>query len=200
MDEATKARIFEPFFTTKEIGKGTGLGLATVYGIVKQAKGWVAVDSRPGAGATFRVLLPRADGEAAAEPPAAGGPRPTGSETILLVEDEEKLRDLARRVLETAGYTVLTCADGKAGIDASRLYSGRIDLLLTDLVMPMIHGRQLAAIVRHDRPAVKVLFMSGYTESTVAGLGGLGQGDELLDKPFVPDDLTRKVREMLDRK
>ncbi len=199
MDEATQARIFEPFFTTKEVGKGTGLGLATVYGNVKQARGWVAVDSRPGEGATFRVFLPRAAGAAEAAKPAAAGPRPTGSETVLLVEDEPALRDMAKRVLEGAGYMVLACPDGRAGMEASRRYSGPIDLLITDLVMPVVNGRQLAAALKQERSGLRVLFVSGYTESIVANLGGLEMGEELLDKPFVPDDLTRKVREMLDR-
>jgi two-component system, cell cycle sensor histidine kinase and response regulator CckA len=201
MDEATKARIFEPFFTTKEIGKGTGLGLATVYGNVKQARGWVAVDSRPGAGATFRVFLPRAEGaaDAAVVPPPAQE-RPRGSETVLLVEDEPALRDLTRRILESAGYTVLTCSDGKAAVEASHHFSGKIDLLVTDLVMPVVNGRQLAETLKAERRRLRVLFMSGYTDSTLAKLGGLMADEDLLDKPFVPDELARKVRQMLDRK
>jgi PAS domain S-box-containing protein len=201
MDAATRARIFEPFFTTKEVGKGTGLGLATVYGNVKQAKGWVAVDSRVGEGSSFRIFLPRAEGTAdVIISPMPAEPRQRGSETILLVEDEPSLRDLARRALESAGYTVLSCPDGQAAAEASRHYSGPIDLVVTDLVMPVMNGRQLAGELRRNRPGLPVLFMSGYTESTVANLGGLDSGEELLDKPFVPDDLTGKVREMLDRK
>jgi PAS domain S-box-containing protein len=200
MDAATRARIFEPFFTTKEIGKGTGLGLATVYGNVKQAKGWVTVDSRPGAGSSFRVFLPRAEGQAvAAVSPMPAEPQPRGSETILLVEDEAALRELARRALESAGYTVLSCPDGQAALEASRHYSGPIDLVVTDLVMPLMNGRHLAAELRGQRPGLPVLFMSGYSESTLANLSGPLPGEELLDKPFLPDDLTKKVREMLDR-
>jgi signal transduction histidine kinase/ActR/RegA family two-component response regulator len=201
MDAATQARIFEPFFTTKEVGKGTGLGLATVYGNVKQAKGWVAVESKPGAGSTFRAYLPRALGSAEVTPEANGYARPrTGTETILLVEDEPPLRDLAKRALEGAGYTVLACPDGKAAVEAARRFSGPIDLVVTDLVMPAMNGRQLAAMLMAERPGLPVLLMSGYSESIVANLSGMLPEEEMLDKPFVPDDLTRKVREMLDRK
>jgi PAS domain S-box-containing protein len=201
MDEATKARIFEPFFTTKPIGKGTGMGLAIVYGNVKQAHGWIAVDSRPEMGTTFRVFLPRAEGSIVRESaPAPALERSRGSETILLVEDEPPLRDLARRTLEAAGYTVLACGDGRAAMEASRHFTGPIDLLLTDLIMPIVNGRELAALIKPERPGIRVLFMSGYTESTVANLGPLEGGEELLDKPFLPVDLTKKVREMLDRK
>jgi PAS domain S-box-containing protein len=200
MDDATKARIFDPFFTTKEVGKGTGLGLATVYGNVKQAKGWVTVESRMGSGSTLRVYLPRAEGPVEPEGPT---PAPllvqSGTETVLLVEDEAALRDLAKRALEAAGYTVLACPDGRAAIEASRTFSGPIHLVVTDLVMPRMNGRELAAMLKQDRPRLKVLFMSGYSDSTLAGLS-LDGLEELLDKPFVGDDLARKVREMLDRK
>jgi PAS domain S-box-containing protein len=200
MDADTKARIFEPFFTTKDVGKGTGLGLATVYGIVKQAKGWVSVDSRPGAGATFRVFLPRAEGEAESASHSADAPTRGGTETVLLVEDEQALKDLAKRALESAGYTVLACVDGRAAIEASRHYTGPIDLLVTDLVMPLMNGRHLAALLRQERPAMKVMLMSGYTDSILVNLSGPVPGEEMLDKPFVPSELTRKVRDMLDRK
>jgi two-component system, cell cycle sensor histidine kinase and response regulator CckA len=201
MDAATRARIFEPFFTTKEVGKGTGLGLATVYGNVKQAKGWVTVDSKPGAGSTFRVFLPRIEGPVEAEisPPAAE-PRSRGSETILLVEQEPALRDLARRALEAAGYTVLSCPDGQAALEASRHYSGPIDLVVTDLVMPWMDGRHLGAALRVQRPDLPVLLMSGYSESLVANLSSPLPDEELLDKPFLPDDLTKKVRAILGQK
>jgi PAS domain S-box-containing protein len=201
MDAATQARIFEPFFTTKEIGKGTGLGLATVYGNVKQAKGWVALESQIGVGSTFRVYLPRAEGAAdAAIVPAPSTAPSTGSETILLVEDEPPLRDLAKRTLESAGYTVLSCADGRAAVEASRHYSGPIDLLVSDLVMPVMNGRHLAAILKQLRPQLCVLFMSGYSDSTLANLSGPEPGEELLDKPFLPDELTRKIRDILDHR
>ncbi len=200
MDAATRSRIFEPFFTTKEVGKGTGLGLATVYGNVKQAKGWVTVDSKPGEGSSFRVHIPQAQGEVEAIISSSPAQlRPRGSETILLVEDEPPLRDLARRALETSGYTVLSCSDGRAAVEASRHFSGPIDLVVTDLVMPLMNGRQLAGVLSRQRPEIRVLLMSGYSESTLANLSGSLPGEELLDKPFVPDDLTRKVRQMLDR-
>jgi CheY-like chemotaxis protein len=200
MDDATKARIFEPFFTTKEVGKGTGLGLATVYGIIKQANGWVSVDSRPGGGATFRVYLPRTAGQAEEAPgPQSPAAASRGSETILLVEDESAVRDLAKRTLEAAGYTVLTCPDGKTAEEASRRYTGTIDLLVTDLIMPFVNGRQLAKTLIRERPGLRVLFMSGYSESVVAGLGPSQSEEELLDKPFVPGDLTRRVRKLLDK-
>jgi PAS domain S-box-containing protein len=200
MDAETKARIFEPFFTTKEVGKGTGLGLATAYGIVKQAKGWLAVDSRPGAGSTFRLFLPRAEGEVDSAEPAAEAPPQVGTETILLVEDEQALKVLAKRALESAGYTVLACPEGRAALEASRYFTGPIDMLITDLVMPLMNGRQLAALLRQERPGMKVLLMSGYTDSVLANLSGPIPGEEMLDKPFVPSELTRKVREMLDRR
>ena len=201
MDAATRARIFEPFFTTKEVGKGTGLGLATVYGNVRQARGWVTVDSQPGEGALF-PRLPPAVGRPGrgARQAGAGAATAARSETILLVEDEAPLRDLARRALEASGFTVLSCPDGKAALEASRHYSGPIDLAVTDLVMPLMTGRQLAGVLKKERPGLGILFMSGYTESTLANLGGLEAGEELLDKPFVPGDLTKKVRAMLDRK
>jgi PAS domain S-box-containing protein len=201
MDATTQARIFEPFFTTKEVGKGTGLGLATVYGIVKQAKGWVAVESSPGAGATFRVFLPRAAGAADPAPFAvhAEPPSPTMTRTILLVEDDSALRDVTKRSLESAGYTVLACPDGRAALEASRRFTGTIDLLVTDLVMPMMTGRQLAVALMQERRKLRVLLMSGYSESILANLSGPLPNEEILDKPFVPNDLTRKVCDLLAR-
>jgi PAS domain S-box-containing protein len=199
MDAETRARLFEPFFTTKEVGKGTGLGLATVYGIVRLAGGWVTVDSRPEEGATFRVYLPRAEGPAEVPRDQSPAARPRGAETLLLVEDEPALRDLAKRVLEGRGYTVLAAPDGEAGLRAARIFSGPIDLLVTDLVMPRMNGRQLAKELKVERPGIRVLFMSGYTDSVLGGLGSFDPGDELLDKPFLPDQLASTVREVLDR-
>jgi PAS domain S-box-containing protein len=201
MDAATQTRIFEPFFTTKEVGKGTGLGLATVYGIVKQAKGWVVVDSRPGAGTTFRVYLPRAEGTAEPAPLVGYAEQPplTATRTVLLVEDDAALRDMSKRALESVGYTVLACPDGRAALEASRRFTGAIDLLITDLVMPLMTGRQLAVALMQERRKVRVLLISGYSESILANLSGPLPCEEILDKPFVPNDLTRKVREILDR-
>jgi CheY-like chemotaxis protein len=200
MDEETRARAFEPFFTTKEVGQGTGLGLATVYGIARAAGGWVTVDSKPGAGAKFRVYLPLAaaapDGAAAAPPAAAA--RPGGAETVLLVEDEPAVRELARRVLEGRGYTVLAAPDGAAALEAARIFSGPIHLLVTDLVMPRVNGLQLSRRLTAERPGLRVLYISGYTDSVLGGLGSFEAGEDLLDKPFTPDQLAAKVREMLD--
>lgn len=202
MDAATRSRIFEPFFTTKPIGKGTGLGLSTVYGNVHQAKGWIAVESEVGAGSTFRVFLPVAPGSADTDTGHTIAKRPAperGSETVLLVEDEQGLRDLARRTLESAGYTVLAAGDGQGGLEASKHYSSSIELLVTDLVMPKMNGRQLAKLLKSQRPKLQVLFMSGYSESTLFVLGSQDEAEDKLEKPFSPNELTRKVREILDR-
>lgn len=199
MDTQVKAHIFEPFFTTKEKGKGTGLGLATVYGIVKQSDGYVWVYSEPGQGTTFKIYLPRV--EAAAEPPA---PKPTppaslrGSETVLLAEDEEAVRNLTRRVLESHGYTVLTAGDGQEALRLADGHAGPIHLLLTDVVMPNMSGRQLAERVVSARPEAKVLYLSGYTDDAIIHHGVLEPGIAFLQKPFTPQGLARKVREVLD--
>jgi nitrogen-specific signal transduction histidine kinase len=200
MDEATRARIFEPFFTTKELGKGTGLGLATVFGIVKQSGGEIQVSSEPGRGCTFRVLLPR-ENDARARPVSASdtGPRARpGSETILLVEDEDALRNAARRVLEQAGYQVLLASNGRVGLEVLAQHSGRIHLLLSDVVMPEMAGDELARQARALEPRMKVLFMSGYSHEAIARYGVLEPGTKLLSKPFTGSDLQRMVREVLD--
>ncbi len=200
MDAATRAQIFEPFFTTKEVGKGTGLGLATVYGIVKQSDGFIEVESEPGRGASFKVYLPRVE-EAVAVPEAAkaSGTRLGGSETVLLVEDDENLRMLAREILTVQGYTVLEAAVPSDALRIHQAHPDRIDLLLTDIVMPEMNGRQLADRLKVARPEMAVLFMSGYTG---AALGERGEVAEftgpLLQKPFTPDGLSRRVRELLD--
>lgn len=202
MDAKTRSRIFEPFFTTKPIGKGTGLGLSTVYGNVHQAKGWITVESEVGAGSTFRVFLPVAPGTADGDAGQAIAKRAAperGSETVLLVEDEQGLRDLARRTLESAGYTVLAAGDGQGGLEASKHYSSSIELLITDLVMPRMNGRQLAKLLKSQRPRLQVLYMSGYSESTLFVLGSQDEAEDKLEKPFSPNELTRKVREILDR-
>ena len=200
MDAATRAQIFEPFFTTKEVGKGTGLGLATVYGIVKQSGGFIEVESEPGRGASFKVYLPRVeDAVAVPEAAKAAGTRPRGSETVLLVEDDESLRMLAREILTVQGYAVLEAASPRDALRIHQTHEGRIDLLLTDVVMPEMNGRQLADHLKVARPEMAVLFMSGYTGAALgAGEGMPELTGQLLQKPFTPDGLTRRVREVLD--
>ena len=199
MSAETQARIFEPFFTTKEQGKGTGLGLATVYGIVRQSGGHITVESAPGAGATFRLYLPRVDEAVTpvAAPRAVAAP-PTGRETVLVAEDEPLVRTLARRVLEQAGYTVLAAAGGAEALETARRHDGPIHLLLTDVVMPEIGGRDLARRLGEVRPEVPVLYMTGYSDEAVARQGVLDPGTALIQKPFTPAALARKVREVLD--
>ena len=194
------ARVFEPFYTTKGLGKGTGLGLSTVYGIVGRLGGRVLVDSVEGKGTIFRVLLPQYDVAAMKSEPSPARPMADpGSETILLAEDEPAVRALATRVLARLGFAVLEASSGEEAVAISAAHAGRIDLLLTDLVMGGISGRVTAERVQTQRPGLRVLFMSGYSEE-VAKIGDFDGGrGTLLSKPFSPDDLARKVREMLGR-
>ncbi|HYW39510.1 MAG TPA: ATP-binding protein [Terriglobales bacterium] len=200
MDNETQLRIFEPFFTTKG-AKGTGLGLSTVYGIVKQSGGFIFVDSQPKRGTAFRAYFPRVDGreDAAAAQDLLGLPRADrGQETILLVEDETNLRRLARQYLETQGYKILEAEDGAAALQIVDGHKGAIDLLLTDVIMPGMNGRELAAHVTKLLPDVRVLYMSGYTENAVGQDGTLDAGINLLQKPFSLPALKDRVREVLD--
>jgi PAS domain S-box-containing protein len=199
MDEQTQRRIFEPFFTTKEMGKGTGLGLATVYGIVKQSGGFIWVYSEPHHGTSFKIYLPLVE-EAAAVATAANQSKqaPRGTETVLLVEDAAAVRAVTRQVLERLGYTVMEAPDGKAALHLAEKHRGPIHLLLTDVVMPELGGRLLAEQLRAARPEVKVLYISGYTDDAVVRHGVLAAGIAYLQKPFTPDVLGRKLREVLD--
>jgi CheY-like chemotaxis protein len=188
MPADVKARIFEPFFTTKEVSKGTGLGLSMVFGVVQQSHGCIEVESEPGRGTTFRLYLPAVD-----ERPEAGG------ETILLVEDEGGVRELAARSLRSRGYNVLAATDG---VDALRTIDGtglRLDLLLTDVVMPRLGGPELVATLRPRYPDLKVLFMSGYTDDAMVRRGIRDAGAAFLQKPYTPHGLAQKVRDVLDQ-
>jgi CheY-like chemotaxis protein len=198
MSKEVQAQIFEPFFTTKEKGKGTGLGLSTVFGIVQQSGGTVWVYSEVGAGTTFKIYLPVAAQlatEAAAPAPVH---RPRGSETILLVEDEPQVRAIARGILTRAGYKVLEAEDGAAALRICDTTTERIHLVVTDVVMPGMSGRELAEHLVKRRPDAKVLFMSGYTDDTVVHHGVLDRGIAFLQKPIMPEALSKKVREVLD--
>ncbi len=201
MSAETRARIFEPFFTTKEKGKGTGLGLSTVYGIVKQSGGNVWVRSEPGHGTTFKIQLPRDTSSVSAavpSPPLEPRAVAVGSEVILAVEDEEALRKVVRRVLEDAGYTVLTAASGEEALRTASAHPGAIDLLLADVVMPRMSGKVLAQSLVAVRPDLEVLYMSGYTDDAIVHRGVLEADTNFLGKPFTATELTRKIRAVLD--
>jgi CheY-like chemotaxis protein len=199
MDAATQARIFEPFFTTKEPGRGTGLGLATSFGIVKQSQGHIWVYSEPGGGAAFKVYLPRVDESPAPAPVAAkSDATPMGNETILLVEDDDAVRQYAARVLERQGYEVLAAGNGDEALVICDEHAGPIHLLATDMVMPKMGGLQLVERLASARPEIKVVFMSGYTDNAVVHHGVLQIDIPFLHKPFTPKLLLGKVREVLD--
>jgi CheY-like chemotaxis protein len=196
-----RSRLFEPFFTTKERGKGTGLGLSTVYGIVKQSGGEIWVYSELGKGTTFKIYLPQVlDDERRPAQVAEPSPVEHGEETLLLAEDEPGVRALARDVLRQHGYQVLEAMDVPDALRICREHPERIDLLLTDVVMPVMSGRELAERVAEIRPEIKVLYMSGYTDNIVVSHGVTSIDKEFLQKPFTPRSLARKVRESLDRR
>jgi two-component system cell cycle sensor histidine kinase/response regulator CckA len=198
MDRETQSRIFEPFFTTKEKGKGTGLGLSTVYGIVKQSGGYIFAESTIGRGTTFRIYLPRVDDRAEhVSAKNAGLQAGGGSETILLVEDEESVRQLVRETLQTRGYHVIEAENGDAGLRVADEYAGDIDLVITDVVMPGMNGRELAKRLAGSRPSMRVLYLSGYTEEAIIHEGAMEPGTAFLQKPFTLQVLSRKVREVL---
>jgi PAS domain S-box-containing protein len=201
MDEQTRSHLFEPFFTTKAQGQGTGLGLSTVYGIVRQSNGEIVVYSEPGHGTCFKIYFP-AVAHAAIEDVKESRPSEvlSGTETILLVEDEEAVRKLVRRTLEKYGYQVLVAASGTEALQIAQSHPGPIQLVITDVVMPQMGGRQLAKSLQALRPEIQVLYVSGYTESSVVRNGNLAEGQVFLQKPFTPLALARRARELLDQR
>jgi PAS domain S-box-containing protein len=197
MDKETQSRIFEPFFTTKEKGKGTGLGLSTVYGIVKQSGGYVMVQSEEHRGTTFHIYLPRIEGVAEKHAVPVAHAAIGGTETVLLVEDEDSVRQLVRDTLAAKGYRVLEAENGEAGMAAAAQHQGKINLVITDVVMPGMGGRELVKQLVQLRPGTKVLYLSGYTEDAIINEGTIERGAAFLQKPFTLQNLSRKVREVL---
>ncbi len=201
IDEETKSRLFEPFFTTKEQGKGTGLGLSTVYGIVRQSGGHITVDSTVGRGSTFKILLPWAEKETVEPLQTKKDEIPEsspGTERILLVEDDDSVRELASEILQMNGYEVIEASNGVDAISVFDAQKKPVDLVVTDLIMPQMGGRDLAKHVTPKNPDLKVLFLSGYTDSAVVRQGLLEPGSFFLQKPFTPAELAHKVRQALD--
>jgi len=200
MTDEIKARIFEPFFTTKGPGQGTGLGLATVYGIVKQSGGYIYVYSEPGQGTAFKIYLPRVEAAVRTRKSHCDpNTMPYGSETILLVEDEDGVRSFTRHILQMQGYDVLEARDGEGALHVAERHRGYIQLLVTDVVMPGMSGRQVAEQLLRTQRGVKVLYLSGYTDDAVVRHGILKAEVAFLQKPFTPSALANKVREVLDQ-
>lgn len=197
MDQETLAHIFEPFFTTKEEGKGTGLGLSTTYGIVKQSGGHLTVASVPGKGSTFRIYLPKLSDSAALPQPAEAQTNRPGRQTVLVVEDESALRKLMTKVLEAEGFQVVEAKDGGQAAGICKTWSEPIDMVVSDLAMPKLNGLQLKEIVASLRPNAKFLLISGYAEDVVEDPTILRADTNFLEKPFLPDELVRKVRQLL---
>jgi CheY-like chemotaxis protein len=199
MDAETQARIFEPFFTTKEVGRGTGLGLSTVYGIVKQHGGFIWVESTVGAGTTFKVYLPITERVVNPVKPAGGERTLDGSETVLVVEDDDKIRNLVCTILRKHGYTAIDAPNGQAALEREAAHAGEIDLLLTDVMMPGMDGRELYRMLSERRNAIRVLFSSGHAHDIIGQHRTPGNGDAYISKPFAIRALLEKVREVLDR-
>ncbi len=198
MDPETRSHIFEPFFTTKELGKGTGLGLSTVYGIIKQSGGYIWVDSQPENGTTFQIFLPQAEGESALKESHSHSPLQfQGSETILIVEDNELVRNLTSEALKQYGYRVIEAPGGEHALKITREYGEKIDLLLTDVVMPGLNGREVADQIVSIRPGIRVLYMSGYSDNAIVQHGVLSSGLAFIEKPFSPENLAEKVRQVI---
>jgi len=198
MDDSVKSRLFEPFFTTKGQGKGTGLGLATVYGAVKQNGGSVWVYSEPGLGCTFKIFLPAVDQPLAIEPPPSGETALGGTETIVLVEDHEQVREFASEALARHGYAVHTANDPKEALEVLSRLGAEAGLLLTDVVMPHMNGRDLARLCVERHPHMRVLYMSGHATDAIVAHGAVVEGIAWIQKPFVALDLLQKVRTVLD--
>jgi two-component system cell cycle sensor histidine kinase/response regulator CckA len=203
MDEKTKERIFEPFFTTREVGKGTGLGLAMVYGIIKQHEGYITAHSEQGKGTTFKIYLPLIQAESDVTEPlipaTATSGLPTGSETILLAEDDSEVRKITRNILEGSGYRVIEAVDGEDAVNKFLLEKDDIQLLVFDVIMPKKSGKEAYEEVKKIAPGVKALFTSGYTADTIHRKGVLEEGINFIPKPVAPDVLLKKMREVLDQ-
>ena len=198
MTPETRARVFEPFFTTKEKGKGTGLGMSTVYGIVKQSGGDISLHSEVGQGTTFRIFFPTVDAEDSMQRPREKIVNLSGDETVLLVEDEDAVREVIRKMLAAAGYTVLTATNGMEALDVCERHQDEIALVLTDVVMPQMSGRAFGRQVNDRFPRLKVMYMTGYTDTAISHHDVFTPGTKVISKPFTATDLTRRIREALD--
>jgi len=198
MGEEVKAHIFEPFFTTKESGKGTGIGLSTVYGIIKQHQGFLDIDSEPGTGTTMKIFFPRVPQGADLNEAGAFPAIPGGDETVLVVEDSDPVRNIEVKILKKLGYRVLEASNGDEALRVSREHAGDIHLLLSDMIMPLMNGRELQLILQGERPGLKVLFVSGYLDDRYQWNEVQKEKIPFLQKPFTHETLAQKVREVLD--